>query len=80
MFEIQFFAAGKRKTIPLGKKFTEKIAKELLDVVEVLLHCKTNGIEFPGKKTVSWIETASQEIQKKLGKAGLIEVAKVRNS
>ena len=74
MYEVQWYSGGTRKTIPLGKKFTEKTAKELLDVAEVLLHCKTNGIEYPGKKTVSWIETASPEIRKKLGKAGLIEV------
>jgi len=74
MFEIQWYADGRRKTIPLGKKFTEKTARELHEVVEVLLHCKTNGIEYPGKRTVNWIESANKTIRDKLAKAGLIEV------
>ena len=73
MFEIQFCADGRRKTIPLGKNYTEKTARELLEVVEILLHCQKNGIEYPGKKTVGWIESAPGEIQDKLAKAGLIE-------
>ncbi len=74
MFEIQFYSGGVRKTIPLGKKYTERTANDLLDVVEVLLHCLANGIEYPGKKTVGWIESAGPEIRQKLGKAGLIVI------
>ena len=74
MFEIQFCINTRRKTIPLGKRYTEKTARELLEVVDVLLHCQTNGIEAPGKKTVSWIKSASDEIRQKLAKAGLIAV------
>jgi len=72
MFEIQFCTDARRKTIPLGKRYTEKTAKELLEVVEVLLHCRANGVEVPSKKTVGWIKSASDEIQDKLAKAGLI--------
>ena len=74
MFEIDFYVDGRRKTIPLGKKYTEKTARELLEVVESLLHCRANNIEVPGKRTVVWVESASPEIRSKLGKAGLIEI------
>jgi len=74
MFEIRFSVGKQRKTITLGKRYTEKTAKELREVVNVLLHCQDNGIEIPGKKTLAWIEFASPEIREKLGKAGLIEI------
>ena len=78
MFEIQWYAGKKRRTIPLGKKFTEKTASELLEVVESLLYCQVNGIERLGKKTLNWIETASPELREKLAKAGLVEIPEQR--
>jgi len=72
MFEIRFSADGQRKTIPLGKKYTEKTAGELREVVEHLIHCQDNGIEQPGKKTLAWIQEASTEIRDKLARFGLI--------
>jgi integrase len=33
MFEIQWYANKQRKTIPLGKKYSEKTARDLLEVV-----------------------------------------------
>jgi integrase len=74
MFEIQWYANKQRKTIPLGKKYSEKTARELLEVVNALLYNQANGIEYPSKRTVCWIESASPEIREKLAKAGLVEV------
>ena len=72
MFEIDFYINGKRTTIPLGARYGEKTAIELRGIVETLVHAKDNGIEILGKKTLVWIESASDEIQDKLAKAGLI--------
>jgi len=74
MFEVRFYVGKQRKTIPLGKKYTQKTAEKLREVVEVLRHYQDNGIEYPGKKTMDWIQSASDEIREKLGKAGLIDV------
>ena len=74
MFEIRFYVGKQRKTIPLGKKYTQKTAEKLREIVETLQHCQDNGIEFPGKRTMDWIQSASDEIRQKLGKAGLIDV------
>jgi hypothetical protein len=43
MFEIKFYANGKRKTIPLGAKYTEKTATELKGIVEMLLRYTVHG-------------------------------------
>ena len=74
MFEIDFYAKGKRTTIPLGASYTEKTATELKGIVETLLHNYKNGILIRDKRTDAWIESASDEIRLKLGKAGLIDV------
>ena len=74
MFEVQWYEGGRRRTIPLGKKYTERTARGLQEVVDTLLHCQANGIETPGKRTLAWIESASPEIREKLANAGLIEI------
>jgi integrase len=74
MFEIQWYANKQRKTIPLGKKYSEKTARDMLEVVNALLYNQVNGIEYPSKRTACWIESASPEIREKLAKAGLVEV------
>ena len=72
IFIIQFRDEHRqRKTITLGKRFTEKTAKELHNVVEKLVHCRDNATE-SDKRTAVWVETASVEIQSKLAEAGLI--------
>ena len=73
-FEIDFFANGQRKTIPLGAKYTKKTATDLKDVVETLLRYKDNGVVILDKRTSVWIESTTQEIRAKLAKAGLIEL------
>jgi len=73
MFEIRFYVGKQRKTIPLGKKYTPKTAREFQSVVDDLLYCQTNS-ENPKKKTLAWIQEASPEIRDKLAKAGLIDV------
>ena len=78
MFEIDFYTNGQRKTIPLGVKYAEKTAENLLEIVEMLLRCKDNGVMILDKREQTrmqtWIETAPQEIRQKLAKAGLIEI------
>ena len=74
IFEIRFYVGGQCKTIPLGKKYTPKTARELTGIVETLLRCKDNGVAILDKRTQVWIETATPEIREKLAKAGLIEL------
>ena len=74
MFEIKFYVNGKRKTIPLGVKYTERTATELLGIVETLVRYNDNGIAVLDRRTQSWIETATPELREKLAKAGLIEL------
>jgi integrase len=76
-FEVHFYdQGGVRKYITLGgRKYSEKTAIALKEVVETLLHYKNNGILIPDKRIVAWIESVGPEIQQKLGKAGLVEVA-----
>jgi len=74
MFEIDFYVNGKRKTIPLGVKYTEQTAIELKGIVETLLRYNDNSIAVLDKRTQTWIETAGPEIREKLAKAGLIEL------
>jgi len=83
MFEIDFYTNGQRKTIPLGVKYAEKTAENLLEIVEMLLRCKDNGVMVLDKREQTrmqtWIETAPQEIRQKLAKAGLIEIPESRS-
>ena len=74
-FEIDFFASGQRKTIPLGAKYTAKTANELKGIVEMLQRYRDNGVTILDKRTYVWIESAPQEIKEKLAKVGLIELA-----
>jgi hypothetical protein len=78
MFEIDFYANGQRKTIPLGAKYTEKTATDMKGIVETLLRYKDNGVSIFDKRTSVWIESAPQEIKEKLAKAGLIELPPMR--
>ncbi len=71
-FVIQFRdEQRRRKTITLGRRFTEKTAKDLHEAVEKLVHCRDNATALDRRTTV-WIETASAELQNKLADAGLI--------
>lgn len=73
-FEIQFKdAGGIRKTVYLGRKYTERTATDLKGIVEKLLVCQANSADLDKRATV-WLETASQEIQCKLAGVGLIVV------
>ena len=74
MFEIKFYVNGQRKTIPLGVKYTEKTATEMLGIVETLVLYNANSIPVLDKRTQTWIETATPELRDKLAKAGLIEL------
>ena len=76
-YEIQFYLAGqsaKRTTIYLGgRRYSEKTAKELREIVETLVYYRDNTIAVPDKKTLTWIELTTPEIREKLAVAGLIE-------
>ena len=73
-FEVRFRTDGQRKTIPLGKKYTQKTAAELKGIVETLLRCQDNSVTIPDRRTSAWIESAPEEIRKKLTKMDLIEL------
>ncbi len=79
-YEVQFYPDGQssqRKTIYLGgRRYTEKTANELKGIVETLVYYRDNSITVPDKKTLAWLESASQEIREKLGNVGLIVVPK----
>ena len=79
-YVIQFFdTKGRRLTIYLGgRRYSEKTAHELKEVVETLVHCRDNSLPKLDKRTLAWIESASPEIREKLRKAGLIEVPQER--
>ncbi len=74
-FEIQFRDEnGDRKTVYLGsRKFTERTAGELKEVIERLVLCRTNTMELD-RRSLTWLETASAEIRRKLSDVGLIVV------
>lgn len=74
MFEIQWYVGKQRKTIPLGKRYNERTAMELKNVVETLVYCKDNSVTMLDKRTLAWLESASTEIREKLAKAGLFEI------
>ena len=69
---IQFFDQNKkRRPIHLGKKFNEKTAQALKDVVEKIVYSRDNSTNLD-KKTLAWIQEAPVEIQDKLAAVGLI--------
>jgi len=70
---IQFFDQNKkRRPIHLGKKYNEKTARELKEIVEKIIYHRDNSL-VPDKKTQTWIQEASPEIRDKLAAVGLIE-------
>lgn len=72
---IQFKDPNHRcRTITLGfSKYTAKVAMDLKEVVEKLLFKKLTSDPTLDKRTLTWIETASPDIRKKLAKVGLFE-------
>lgn len=74
-YEIRFVDyRNRRKTIYLGgRKYSQQTANELKTIVEVLVYNQNNFVVILDARTSKWIETASPEIRKKLGQAGLIE-------
>lgn len=78
--EIQWYDGKKRKTVPLGKKYTERTANEVKNIVEILLYSKDNSLTMLDKRTLTWLESAPPEIRAKLVKAGLIEVPPERTT
>ena len=77
-YEIRFFDQyGRRRTLYLGgRKYNEKTAHELLEIVEKLVYYKSNSITVLDKRTLTWLQSASLEIQQKLANFGLIEIPK----
>ena len=76
-YEIQFYLSGqssKRTTIYLGGRYNEQTATDMLRIVETLVYYRDNSIQMIDKRTLAWLESATQEIRDKLGRAGLIEV------
>ncbi len=70
---IQFFDKNKRRRpISLGKKYSEKTAHQLKEVVEKVIFSRDNGV-IPDKKTLAWIQEAAPEIRDKLAAVGLID-------
>jgi len=75
-WEIQFLDLHKRRrSISLGKRFTEDTANELLKTVERLIHFRDNSLPVD-KRTLFWLETTTPEIRNKLAAVGLVTVAK----
>ena len=76
-YEIRFFDQhGQRVLVYIGgRKYNEKLANELVGIVEKLVYFRDND-EVPDKKTLAWLESATPEIREKLAKAGLIEIPK----
>ena len=75
-YEIQFFDTnGKRLTIYLGgRRYTEKTARELKEIVEELVLCRDNPSQQPRKSTLKRIDEFPQDIQQKFAGAGLIAI------
>ena len=80
IYQIQFRDEHKqKKTITLsGTKYTEKIALELKEHVEVLIYEKINDVGVPNRKTKRWIESAPLEIKEKLARFGLCQLPSTR--
>ncbi len=75
-WEIQFLDSNKRRrSISLGRRFTEETANQLCKTVERLIHSHDNSLPID-KRTFFWLETASAEIREKLAKVGLTEAPK----
>ena len=66
---------GKQKMISLSqKKYREKTARELKEIIEALIYGRDNRDFVPDKRIDAWIRNADPEIQGKLAKVGLIEI------
>jgi integrase len=74
-WEIQFRDEyGRKQTITLsGKKFKERIVRQLKDADEVLVDKKINGDPTKHKPTEEWVANAVPEIRTKLANCGLWE-------
>ena len=74
-YEIQFFdRTGDRRTIHLGgKHYAEKTARDLKEIVEILIFNRNNMIRVPDKRTAAYLETATPAILEKLGNVCLVE-------
>jgi integrase len=78
-FVIQWQDGKRRKSISLSsKKFRQKTAETVKEVVETLVYYRDNGIVIPDKTLAKRIDVASPDIQAKLAKAGLVAVTKQR--
>jgi len=72
IWEIQFRDLdGRRKTITLGRKYRERIARDLQNAVRVLVDRKNQGDPKVHRPTQAWIEGTTPEIRKKLAKFDL---------
>ncbi len=75
-FEIQFRdGRGTRKTVFLGRRYTERTAADLHTAIEQLIDSQGNSAPLD-RRTKGWLETASPEILDKLMNVGLIEMPK----
>jgi len=78
-FLVQWYEGKRRQTISLSNcKYRRKTAEQVKALVESLIYHRDNEILIPEKKTARLLEFASDEIQDKLSKAGLIAVTKSR--
>jgi integrase len=74
---IQWCESGYRKSIYLGgRRFSQKTAERLKEVIELLIHYRDNNVLILDKLTQAWLETSSPIIREKLAKVGLIELPK----
>lgn len=76
-YEIQFFdTTGRRLTIYLGgRRYTEKTARKVKEVVEDLIYDRDNPRQTSTQSVLSRIADFSADIQKKLVKAGLVDIS-----
>lgn len=75
-YEIQFFdTSGRRITIYLGgRRYNERTANDLKRIVEELVFYRDNPSQLPKKSVLDRMSELPEGIQRKLAKAGLVEI------
>ncbi|MDR0328932.1 MAG: tyrosine-type recombinase/integrase [Planctomycetaceae bacterium] len=78
-FVIQWYEGKRRLTLSLpGRKYRQKTAEMVKEVVESLIYHRYNGIIIPDKTLARRIEFATPDLQAKLAKVGLISVSRLK--
>ena len=74
-YAVQWYEGKRRRSIYLGgRKYSQKTAKHIKEMIETLIWYKHNGTLVPAKTVANWLQSISDDLRLKLAKADLITV------